>query len=80
MKDGGPAFARPIGWNGLKSLEEHVDSDDQRGMSLRDYFAAKALVGTLARPLGDGEAINAKVAAEFSYKVADAMIAARESK
>lgn len=35
--DGGPAFARPIGFNGMTEF-----SPSQRGMSLRDYFAAHA--------------------------------------
>ena len=43
------------------------------GMSLRDYFAAKALQGMLARP----GSVNPKQDAEFAYMLADAMLAAR---
>lgn len=70
MNTGGQAFPSVVGGGGK----------DHGGMSLRDYFAGQALVGTLARPLGDGESINTKVAAEFSYKMADAMLVAREAK
>jgi len=45
------------------------------GMSLRDYFAAKAMSYWLCIPI-DKEQLN-KVAVE-SYKVADAMLKARK--
>jgi hypothetical protein len=38
-----PAFSRPMGYNGLSHAEEHSANDDQVGMELRDYFAAKAM-------------------------------------
>lgn len=44
------------------------------GMSLRDYFAAKALAGMLADPNFDDGAIRA---AELAFLVADAMLAER---
>ena len=47
----------------------------QSGMSLRDYFAAKVIQGLIARPGG----IDTKQDAEFSYMVADAMLAARST-
>ena len=43
------------------------------GMSLRDYFAAKALQGLLASTVEGGY----EVFAEAAYKVADAMIKER---
>ena len=46
------------------------------GMSLRDYFAAKAMQGYMSRTLIDG--FDEDVIAEMSYKVADAMMKARE--
>ena len=46
------------------------------GMTLRDYFAAKAMQAMLYK---EGEPPNEDVAA-WSYQVADAMIAAREVK
>ncbi len=48
----------------------------QNGMTLRDYFAAKAMQGMLAEN-GGGAVGNDKLA-EFAYHLADAMIKARE--
>jgi hypothetical protein len=46
------------------------------GMSLRDYFAAHALAGSLAQP----EAFqNPSHAAEWAYQHADAMLRERET-
>ena len=63
MYAGGPAFPRP------------GDFNPQIGMTLRDYFAAKALQGMSAD-------ISDEVrAARWCYEMADAMIQARgESK
>ena len=63
--DGGPAFPRTDG----------VGAYEQDGMSLRDYFAGQALVGIFADP--NLEMTNDKIA-EWSYRVADNMIEARE--
>jgi hypothetical protein len=59
------------------------------GMTLRDYFAAKAMQGWMANPTAtpveagidkaDPRAM-ADVAAVFAYMVADAMLAERETK
>ena len=46
------------------------------GMSLRDYFAAKAMTGLLTAEIV-GEYSNEHVA-EISYRIADAMLKARE--
>lgn len=68
FNDGGAAF--PGAGNG--------------GMSLRDYFAAQALQGTLSGDLTawlkmhpDNFDTTTKLA-EFSYRMADAMLAARK--
>jgi len=50
--------------------------EDYRGMTLRDYFAAKAMTGLLTAELV-GEYSNEHVA-EISYRIADAMMKARE--
>ena len=47
----------------------------QSGMSLRDYFAAKAMQGILASPT-DG--MTYVEIAENSYRMADAMLKERE--
>lgn len=65
--DGGPAFPVP----GL----QHDESFN--GMTLRDYFAAKAMQGECAAHTNRRP--DAKETAEFAYRVADAMLAAREN-
>lgn len=70
IENGGPAFPRPIGHNGLEHHEEHEANGEQVGMTLRDYFAAAALGGLV----GDNDPVPA---ASFAYRFADAMIAAR---
>jgi hypothetical protein len=62
LKDGGPAFPREYTHKG------------HSGMSLRDWFAGQALAGLCA----NGEVASADVFAMAAYKMADAMLAARE--
>ena len=66
INDGGPAFPRD---------ERHLGHN---GMTLRDYFAAKALAGIEASQGNGGNFISTveKVAAR-AYELADAMLAAR---
>jgi hypothetical protein len=47
-------------------------------MTLRDYFAAKALQGMLAEN-GGGALANDKLA-DYAYNIADEMLRAREAK
>lgn len=47
------------------------------GMTLRDYFAAKALQGWLASTPGN-EVPSPDIYAEYAYRMADAMMKARE--
>jgi hypothetical protein len=72
INDGGPAFpvADTTHWDGQIQYGSN-------GMTLRDYFAGQALAGFCAVPdrynwLCDDAA--------FAYKIADAMLAARERK
>lgn len=73
MKDGGPAFPRPF-------TERSTNGEqvwEQDGMSLRDYFAAKAMqsyIITMKNIVTSDEKIVA-----WSYEMADAMIKAREA-
>jgi len=46
------------------------------GMTLRDYFAAKAMQGLLACASGDG---TKESYAKWAYEYADAMLKAREA-
>ena len=61
-----PAFPTPI-----ISVMQHT------GMTLRDYFAAKAMQGLLTAEIV-GEYSNDHVA-EIAYKMADVMLKAREA-
>ena len=66
-----PAF--PLHNHGAQTLGLHVT-----GMSLRDYMAAKAMTGLLTAEIV-GEYSNEHVA-EISYRIADAMLEARDGK
>ena len=48
-----------------------------QGMSLRDYFAAKAMQALLSSPNCDKE-VNASLICAYSYTFADEMMKARE--
>ena len=61
---GGPAFPIP-------GLQEH---EEFNGMSLRDYFAAKAMQAGISKA---GFALVDRYAAVKAYEMADLMIAAR---
>ena len=62
---GGPAFP------GLHPSKECHYQD--AGMTLRDYFAAKAMSGILF------EGLDEKKTAESAYEIADAMLKARQT-
>lgn len=77
-QDGGSAFPQ------VKTTKQYTTDPDIHsvgGMTLRDYFAAKAIQG-LCVEAGKGTISTfldgAKVAAELAYAQADAMLAARE--
>jgi hypothetical protein len=70
---GGPAFPRPAGdYNGTKH-----GNGAQDGMSLRDYFAAKAMQGLLAQSSGSALLSDLAAGAVYAYRMADAMLDAR---
>ena len=60
-------------------LTEHTLIGDGRGMSLRDYFAAKALPALIEQN-GLGECYSPEYSAKEAYEYADAMLKAREAK
>jgi hypothetical protein len=72
INDGGPAF--PTEWNPLKIKNPELSSKECRGMSLRDWFAGQALANEYTQSNDP-----AKIA-EWAYRVADAMLKAREVK
>lgn len=64
----------------------HNELKEYNGMTLRDYMAAKALQGMFANPDDSHENYDlsyddyVKEIARCAYKMADAMLAARENK
>jgi hypothetical protein len=72
---GGPAFPH---------LRRHVSNDTyeplaEGGMTLRDYFAAKAMQGLMGRAWGVMDADELfRTWANSAYTMADAMLKARE--
>ena len=64
-KDGGSAFP----------LSGPLTTSDNLGMTLRDYFAAKAMQSLVAL-----DRTAATMTAEDAYAMADAMLAARDKK
>ena len=70
---GGPAFPA-----------HHFDlAEGEHGMTLRDYFAARAMQSTfypaILESIRIDQDLNCDKIAEFAYTMADAMIAVREA-
>lgn len=85
-RNGGPAFPAEVNNNTDDEAEGFLDEvvlpgarHEYSGMTLRDYFAAKAMQGFAASPSmidsNDSRAITYVAAA--SYAIADAMLAER---
>lgn len=70
--DGGPAF--PFGQTDSMN-GQLVNGWGSEGMTLRDYFAAKAMQGAMANPEVKE---TARARSEWAYEIADAMLKARE--
>lgn len=68
--DGGPAFPDP----GRAQSAKQRQSLTATGMTLRDYFAAKAMQAEIE---SSGEITDIAACAHWSYTMADAMIRAR---
>jgi hypothetical protein len=77
IETGGPAFPCD-----LAAYDDEVQREMQ-GMSLRDYFAAKAMQALIASPRMPAPAaqggldVTDAMVADLSYKTADAMMKAR---
>ena len=69
FRSGGPAFPTEV-WDS-EGVPQHTE-----GMTLRDYFAAKALQGFIGTIFE--EDMNFDQVANFVYGYADAMLKARE--
>lgn len=69
IEDGGPAYP---GW----TQNHYTDQRPVGGMNLRDYFAAKAMTRIVSY---DKEGVmSPETLASASYRLADAMLKARE--
>lgn len=74
--NGGPAF--PLSIPGLECRARFESG--YGGISVRDYFAAKAMQGLLSGLYRDTSKYNFGELPTESYAIADAMLAAREIK
>ena len=72
---GGPAFSSGTDFYGGPNGKEVGN----RGMTLRDYFAAKALMGVLASRNPNSPRFHPDDDAAYVYAVADAMLKARQA-
>lgn len=79
--DGGAAFPRATEQT-VKGFDGTLEGE--RGMSLRDYFAAKAMGALLSQKYGvsgmydPNDPAQARTLAYLSYQAADAMLARRK--
>ncbi len=69
IPDGGPAFPSVV-------MDRESVAGPERGMSLRDYFAAKAMQGYRASSTYATQ--SDLTIAQWAYKQADAMLTARD--
>lgn len=83
-EDGGAAFPRPCSDDRTDGDQPdgNVTLDGQEGMSLRDYFAAKAMQGEIvsnsSAEMSGSSDLDDRLIAEWAYRMADAMLAARK--
>jgi len=79
-KDGGPAFPSSVA--DIHNIASTSVDFGLAGMSLRDYFAAKAMAADMAARLSecasDRDIVIDRIASN-SYRMADAMLKAREA-
>ena len=74
IEAGGPAFPTD------SAQQNGASSYHYEGMSMRDYFASKAMQGILSGMLADGAEYNpdsARKTAAYAYFTADEMLKAR---
>lgn len=71
INNGGPAFPTE------NARQTGPSSWHEEGMTLRDYFAAKAMQGIFADLAGTALGSDPKFVAEHAYAAADAMLRAR---
>ncbi len=81
MKDGGPAFPRPVSEDRYSGDQPdgNCTVPDQCGMSLRDWFAGQALCGLIASN-DENAGDRLEELPGYAYQIADAMLAQREKR
>lgn len=94
INDGGPVF--PGQWYDFQPCTgDQIVREQWSGMTLRDYFAAKAMAALIAEPVSEGwpstvshwasqlqrlaQMSGPDVVAHVAYMMADAMLKAREA-
>lgn len=83
INDGGPAFSgmrretKPHGYNSGDEAANYITRPYEGSLTLRDYFAAKAMQGVLANPNYESEAEMALLSRKC-YEQADEMLKARK--
>jgi hypothetical protein len=80
QKDGGPAFPQCLIETRDGAIQASYDAADGAGLSLRDYFAAKALPFALSSSTDHDGCYDYVAASVAAYMIADAMIAERDDK
>ena len=74
IDDGGPAFPIPISCDSMGGIQE----SRFEGLSIRDWFAGRALQGFLAADLKCSCNESVSSITSKAYYIADAMLSARE--
>ncbi len=69
-----PAFPRPFSLDTREAFDDSIAHPAHTGITIQDYFAAKALQGMLAEP---SLKATPEEFAQKAYIIADAMIKAR---
>ena len=80
--DGGSAFPQVESQQAGSQGDYHTEVYSAGGMSLRDYFAAKAMQSIVAGAMAQGganEAADAPELAKVAWLMADAMLATRKT-
>jgi hypothetical protein len=84
-RDGGPAFPVPFYFDQSRGeygmYIDGVDAGAATGLTVRDYFAAKAMQAYITGALADGAELHpgdSEAVSRASYVQADSMLAARE--
>jgi hypothetical protein len=84
VNDGGPAFPIPIAGCSDGGVYNTLEQSAGRlgGISMRDYFAAKAMQALITKSHGEdttGGSKGVPLVAKYAYDYADEMLKARES-